>query len=324
MYSPVRNKLPGLLAAFGLGALAPHAVSAGIPAWAYTVAPADAGAPAVDDALLHVPGSTVAFTRKQIDASLNSVPDWFPGEHPTMPPIVASGRGSAVWACAYCHLPNGAGRPENASLAGLTASYIKLQIANFRGGLRDGSEPRRGPQTTMISIAKAATDAEVAQAAAYFASLRPEADVRVVEADTVPRSYVAGWMLAKAAGSATEPLGGRIVEMPEDLARADNRDPHTPYVAYVPVGSLKRGEALVLTGGAGRTLQCALCHGPGMRGLGEMPRIAGRSPSYVMRQLYDIRGGKRGGTAVLMSAVVARLTDDDLVAISAYLASLSP
>jgi cytochrome c553 len=319
----VRLAPHGLIAAFAMAALVPHGACA-VPAWAFTVAPAAADAPAADGALLHVPGSTVAFTRKQIDAYPNSVPDWFPGEHPPMPSIVAFGRGNAVWACAYCHLPNGAGRPENASLAGLTVGYITQQVANFRGGLREGSEPRRGPETTMISIAKAATDAEVAQAAAYFASLKPEADVRVVESDTVPRSYVAGWMMAKADGGGTEPLAGRILEMPEDLARADNRDPHTPYVAYVPVGSLKRGEALVLTGDSGRTLQCILCHGPGMKGLGEMPRIAGRSPSYVMRQLYDIRAGKRGGGAVLMSAVVAHLTDDDLVAISAYVASLSP
>jgi cytochrome c553 len=320
MFPAARSKVPGLLAAFAAAALAPHSARAAAPAWAFTVAP-PAGAAPVDSGLRHVPGSSVALARRQID-NANSFPDWFPNEHPAMPPVVASGRGSAVLACAYCHLPNGAGRPENASLAGLTPGYITQQIANFRGGLREGSEPRRGPQTTMISIAKALTDAEVSQAAAYFASLRPEADVRVVESDMVPRSFVAGWMMAKAAG--TEGLGGRILEMPEDLARAENRDPHTPYVAYVPVGSVKRGEVLVLTGGSGRTLQCTLCHGPGLKGLGDMPRIAGRSPSYVMRQLYDIRGGTRAGTAVLMTAVVAHLTDDDLIDICAYLSSLSP
>jgi cytochrome c553 len=323
MYPAVRLKFAGLLAMSALGALAPLAVSAAVPEWAFTVAPAAAQEPAAGEALLHVPGSTVAFTRRQIDAYPNSVPDWFPDEHPAMPAVVAAGRGSAVWACAYCHLPNGAGRPENASLAGLPAGYIKQQIANFRGGFREGSEPRRGPQTTMISIAKAVTDEEVAQAAAYFASLKPEADVRVVEADSVPRSYVAGWMLAKDPRGGTEPLGSRILEMPEDLARADNRDPHVPYVAFVPIGSLKRGEALVLSGGPAK-VQCAVCHGPGLKGLGDIPRIAGRSPSYVMRQLFDIRAGKRSGTAVLMTALVAQLKDDDLVAISAYLASLSP
>jgi len=46
---------------------------------------------------------------------------------PPMPRIVAHGRDDA-WACAYCHLPNGQGRPENAPLAGLPAAYIVEQV----------------------------------------------------------------------------------------------------------------------------------------------------------------------------------------------------
>jgi cytochrome c553 len=176
----------------------------------------------------------------------------------------------------------------------------------------------------MISIAKAVTDAEVAGAAAYFAALKPESFVTVVESAIAPRSFVAGSMMAKVAGGGMEPTGNRIVEVPVDLERAENRDPRTPYVAYVPVGSLQKGAELVLTGGGGRTLQCATCHGPALKGLADVPRITGRSPSYMMRQLFDIRDGKRAGTAVLMTVVVARLSDADMVAIAAYLASLSP
>jgi len=75
----------------------------------------------------------------------------------------------------------------------------------------------------------------------------------------------------------------------------------------------------------GKTLQCATCHGLGLKGMGDIPRITGRSPSYVMRQLYDIRqGNRKGALAALMTVVVARLSDDDLTAISAYLASCPP
>jgi len=302
-------------------ALATPASAAGFPAWAYPV-PVEGPAVPDDGSLHHVPGSAVALTRKQIDAYPNGVPDWFPSDHPAMPPVVAAGRQASVWACAYCHLPNGAGRPENAGLAGLTPDYIAQQVANFRNGARQGSEPRRGPQTLMVSIAKAVTDAEVAQAAAYFAALKPESFVRVVESATAPRSYVAGSMMATLEGGGTEPTGDRIVEVPEELERAENRDPLTPYVAYVPVGSLKRGAELVLTGAGGKTLQCATCHGPGLKGLGDIPRITGRSPSYTMRQLYDIRAGKR--TAPLMTVVVARLSDEEMIAIAAYLAGLPP
>ena len=299
------------------------ACAADFPRWAYPIPVEGAGAPD-DGHLRHVPGSGAALTRKQIDVYPYGTPDWFPREHPPMPPVVARGRPPSVWACAYCHLPNGAGRPENASLAGLTAGYIMQQVANFRNGARPGSEPGRGPQTLMISIAKAVTDREVAEAAAYFSSLPPVGFVRVVESAAAPQSFVAGSMMAKVGGGGMEPIGHRIVEVPEDLERAQNRDPRTPYLAYVPVGSLERGAALVLSGGGGRTFQCSTCHGPALQGMGDIPRITGRSPSYTMRQLYDIRDGKRAGTAVLMTVVVARLTEDDMADIAAYLASLSP
>ena len=60
-------------------------------------------------------------------------------------------------------------------------------------------------------------------------------------------------------------------------------------------------------------------------GVGEIPAIRGISPLYVVRQLNDIQTGDRAGVqAVLMQATVASLTEDDMIAIAAYLASLDP
>jgi cytochrome c553 len=296
------------------------------PTWAYPVAPPAApGAPAAvdDESPRHVPGSTVALTKKDLAAHVVAVPDWHPEDHPAMPKVVSMGREPAVWACAYCHLPSGAGRPENTSLAGLTPAYFKQQVSDFKKGRRAGSEPRRAPQNFMVALAKAATDEEIAQAAGYFSSLKPEGFVRVVESDTVPRTYVAGAMLAKVPDGGVEPMGDRIIEFPEELARAENRDSRTTYLAYVPMGSLEKGAALS-SGTSGRTLQCAVCHGPGLRGLADVPRLAGRSPSYLMRQLYDFRSGSRIGASGLMKPVVANLSLQDMVALSAYVASLKP
>ena len=96
------------------------------PTWAYPVnpppAPGAPRAPKDDGTLLHVPDSDVALTRSQIEGA-ESVPDWHPNDHPAMPDIVKNGREN-VRACAYCHQPSGVGRPENASLAGLTQNYI--------------------------------------------------------------------------------------------------------------------------------------------------------------------------------------------------------
>ena len=71
------------------------------------------------------------------------------------------------------------------------------------------------------------------------------------------------------------------------------RNPRSGFVAYAPIGSIKRGEALVKTGGSGRTVACATCHGADLHGMGPVPGLAGRSPSYTVRQLYDMQTGAR-------------------------------
>jgi cytochrome c553 len=253
-----------------------------------------------------------------------NIPDWHPDDHPAAPDIVQHGSRPGVLACGFCHLPNGQGRPENAGLAGLPAAYIAQQIADFRAGARTSSMPDLAPGKLMIGIAKAATDEEVAQAAAYFASLTPKPWIRVVEAKTVPKTHVAGYMLVPNADGGTEPIGKRIVETPENLAQTELRDSGSGFVAYVPPGSIARGEKLVDTGG-GRTTPCGICHGVDLKGLGPSPRLAGRSPSYIVRQLYDFRSGARAGLwSPLMHGVVRDLTPADIVDIAAYTASQKP
>ena len=294
------------------------------PSWAYPVNPGG-GERAVDDGtVLRVPGSTVSFTLDETRDLFNP-PAWHPDGHPAMPPIVSNGRSPAVRACGYCHLPNGQGRPENSGIAGLPAAYIVQQMADYKAGLRGSSEPRMGPPRAMLAIGENADDAEVAAAAAYFSSFRFNPWIRVVETDTVPETFIAGAMFAAEEGGGTEPIGGRIVEIPEDLGRTELRDDASGFVAYVPLGSLRRGEELVTTGGGGRTTQCGVCHGPDLKGLGPVPALAGRSPSYSARQLYDFQSGaRRGAWSALMQDVVDDLTLEDLVAIAAYTASLEP
>jgi cytochrome c553 len=230
-----------------------------------------------------------------------------------------------VFACGFCHRADGSGGPENSSLAGLPAAYIVQQMADFKTGVRKSAVPKRGPVALMISLSKDITDAEVEAAATYFSALRPRINISVVETDRVPPSFVAGWFLAASKTGEKEPIGQRIIEVPEDLEQFENRDPRSRFIAYVPAGSVAKGSALVNTGGAGKTLQCTICHGPDLKGLGGIPPIAGRSPSYVVRQLYDIQNGARAGVVTqLMKQTVANLTVDDMLSIAAYLATLTP
>ena len=296
------------------------------PPWAYTLnTPRVPGAapPAPDANPKQVPGSALSLTLAQTRNAFDP-PDWHPSAHPPMPEAVAHGRRPEMRACGFCHLVNGQGRPENASLAGLPAAYIIQQTLDFKNGDRRSSEPKMGPPNAMIQDAKAATMAEVASAAEYFSSFPFKKWVRVVEARDVPKSQVSGWMHVPT-NDGTEQLGQRIIEMPEDLARTELRDASSGFVAYVPPGSIARGEALVKTGGGGRTVACATCHGADLRGLGPVPPLAGRSPSYTVRQLFDMQQGVRKGPwSALMTSAVARLTVDDMIAIAAYTASREP
>jgi cytochrome c553 len=295
------------------------------PAWAYVVDPPASAASAMknppDNKLRHIPGSMAAFTPAQI-GDLYAAVDWHPGAHPVMPEVVAHGRQPDLFACGYCHLPNGQGRPENASLAGLPAVYIVRQMADFRAGRRKASEPRQGPVNFMVGLASKTDDDEVRAAAEYFSALQPKPWIRVVEMKTVPKTRAAGWMLVPAPGR--EPIGERIIETAENLEQTELRNDDSGFIAYAPVGSIAKGKVLVATGG-GKTIPCSLCHGSDLRGKNDVPSIAGRSPSYIVRQLYDIRSGARNGTsAALMKPTVAKLTLDEMVSIAVYTSSLHP
>ncbi len=270
-----------------------------------------------------VPGSDLEFVFNN-PRNLYRPPDWHPENHPEMPEIVARGREPLVFACGYCHLPNGQGRPENTNLSGLPEQYIMQQMADWRNGLRRSSEPLHGPSSAMQAIGANATEEEVAVAAAYFSSLTPKKWIRVIETDRVPETVVAGWMYVEKAGAGNEPIGKRILEMPEDLERTELRDDNSGFIAYVPAGSIARGERLVRASSEGAAT-CSTCHGAELKGLGPVPSLAGRSPSYIARQLFDLQNGRRQGLwSPLMAAVVASLTIDDIIDISAYLASLPP
>jgi cytochrome c553 len=270
-----------------------------------------------------VDGSSATYSLVDVRDGHNVI-DWFPGDHPPMSDIMKHGPASLMAergrGCASCHLPNGKGRPENAPPAGQPAAYTLQQLRDFRDGKRYTSDPRKVNTPTMIALAKAMTDEEMRQAAEYFAAMPWTPWIRVVEADLIPEMHLeAGNMHITAGKEPTEPLAGRIVETPEDEYQANMvRNPRSGWIAYVPVGSLAKGKKLVTAG-------CVTCHGEDLMGSGDFPGIAGRSPSYMMRQLWDFKRGTRNGLwAVLMKPVVANLTADDLTAIVAYLASITP
>lgn len=296
----------------------------GVLPWAYVLNEPVENADTPDpDEIVTVPGSSVSMPRSAINID-NGPPDWHPDAHPPMPEVVASGGGEGVVACGYCHLPNGQGKPENAGVSGQPYEYIVQQMTDWRNGLRRPGEPRMGPPSFMERIGLATSDAEARVAAEYFSSIDFKPWVRVVETDAVPKTRFAGWIHEVIEGGGVEPIGTRVVETPEDLTRTKLRDDASGFIAYVPSGAVGRGRNIVLTGGD-NSVACTTCHGADLRGLGPVPALAGRSPSYMARQLYDLQTGVRDGAwSDLMDAAVENLTLEDIVDIVAYTASLDP
>jgi cytochrome c553 len=308
--------------AASMAAAAP--LESSFPQWSYPLCPRPATAQADDVQPLSVPGSSAHFTEAEIRRF--ATPDWFPLEHAEMPGIVAASHSPKKIACSFCHLPDGSGRPENAKIAGLPAAYIIAQVTAFQSIERHAALPNWPPSKLMAESVADLREEEIVAAAEYFSHQAVHSFVTVTEREFVPR-YAASCFVYKAVEQGSARLGAAVIEMPKDLAGFERRDPHTTYLAYVPKGSIARGRELATTGGAGRTLACAACHGATLRGGIALPGppLAGRFPGYLFRQLYGFQSGARGGiSAQPMRSVVAKLTERDMIDLAAYAASLKP
>ena len=69
---------------------------------------------------------------------------------------------------------------------------------------------------------------------------------------------------------------------------------------------------------------CNTCHGPDGKTplLPTYPKLAGQSAAYLIQQVKDIRDGKRtNGLTAAMKPMAANVTDDEIKAISEWLAT---
>lgn len=310
----------------GFGAAVVLAASFPPPQWAY--GEGERGKPLPDDGQpKRVTGSTRSFTLTEIHDSFAPA-DWYPNEHPPMPPVpVATGRKPEVRACSWCHLPNGLGHSQSGNLAGLSADYLARQLADFKSGARHSSVGN----SIMANISRGLTSEEGAAAVKYFSRLRQRPWVKVVESDMSPRTEVVeGGLRVRREPPELEPIAGRIVEVPVEAGRTRLYDSHAGFVAYVPKGSIARGKAFVAK--SDKTVTCTECHGQDLRGAAHapdstlsVPGVRGRSPTYLVRQLYDFHSGARSGPgAELMKPIAVQMTLQEMTDVAAYFASLAP
>jgi cytochrome c553 len=201
-------------------------------------------------------------------------------------------------------------------------------LADFRTGERHSSVGN----SIMVTISRGMTAEEAHAAVTYYSTLRRRSWIKIVESDMAPKTEsVEGGLRVPREPAELEPLGTRIVEVPQFPARTRLYDSRAGFMAYVPPGSVSRGKSFVASGG-GKVQACSTCHGKDLRGAEHapestlpVPALTGRSPTYIMRQLYDFHSGARSGQGgMLMKPVAAQLTLGDMIDVAAYLASLAP
>ncbi|MCP4301159.1 MAG: c-type cytochrome, partial [Gammaproteobacteria bacterium] len=299
--------------------LAPQTADAA-PDWAYPKFDPNHPPSGIDaNAPRNVPGSDRTYTLLEIDDDLNP-PVWFPDDNPPMPAIVIHSE-EPVKACTACHMASGMGHPQSGHLAGLPVEYFIKQMADFKSGLRKDSAG------WMNKFAAVLSDDDVRAAAEYFAALTPRVGwFELIESESVPKSYIGESRLRlRVQEGGEETLGDRIVVLAQNEEHAISKHPYSGFYVYAPPGSIAQGEYLVTTGGGGKTVPCAACHGPDLKGIDNVPRIRGIDPIYLVRQLFDFQSGDRAGPlSGLMKPSVDNLSESDMVAIAAYLASLEP
>ncbi|HEX6636909.1 MAG TPA: c-type cytochrome, partial [Steroidobacteraceae bacterium] len=197
------------------------------------------------------------------------------------------------------------------------------QLLDYRSGRRKAVGPETYlPIQNMITIAKAMNDREIDEAAKYFSQQKLKRRVYIIESLRIPRAEPAAWIYVEHGGM--EDLGDRMLEVTQDLTRHERRDDRLEYLAYVPPGAINRGKRLVISG-EGKTVACTQCHLANLKGNDKIPPIAGRSPTYLLRQMLAFRNGVRvNENSVQMKAVVEKLTLAEMIDVVAYVSSLYP
>ena len=290
--------------------------------WAYPVGPT--GLPRPDPAATFTAEGadpSMKLTMRQI-GDANSPPDWFPKEHVPLPHVVGYGRAPHVPACTLCHLPNGNGHPESASVSGLSVKYITEQMHAFRDGERQNI---RAP--AMVEMALDITEPELREAANYFSRIPKNQRkwIRVVETSRAPANHVgAGGARFFDKGAQTMPVAHDMIYEVAESEQVELRNDHFGFVDYVPMGSLAKGRTVAM-GNRGKMRTCGSCHGDDYKGHEDAPRIAGRSAYYLIRQLADMKVGTRRGEALgKMKEIIGKLSDADILNVAAYMASRNP
>jgi cytochrome c553 len=112
--------------------------------------------------------------------------------------------------------------------------------------------------------------------------------------------------------------------MAANLSKKDMLDLGAWFSAQKPTSQNSKGDTSLITKGkaVADAAICTMCHLGGFSGQNEIPKTGGQHYEYLLKQLQDFKAKRRTNDAGNMTAVLRTITDDDLVAVAAYVASL--
>ena len=113
--------------------------------------------------------------------------------------------------------------------------------------------------------------------------------------------------------------------MAANLSKKDMLDLAAYFAAQKPTSQNSRGDASKAARGkqVADAALCTMCHLGGFSGQNEIPRNAGQHYEYLVRQLKDFKVKNRTNDAGNMTAVMRTISDEDIEALAAYIASLN-
>ena len=150
-----------------------------------------------------------------------------------------------------------------------------------------------------------------------------------------PAGYLYNQLVAFRDGTRSyPPMNYLVAYLPDEYLRdmaehyAKLRPPFAaPKPTSVDAATLARGKALVVTGDPAKTIPaCAACHGKGLTGMQPgIPGLVGLRQTYIVGQLTSWRVGERNAAEPdCMKRIVTRMSDADITAVAAWLASQDP
>lgn len=108
------------------------------------------------------------------------------------------------------------------------------------------------------------------------------------------------------------------------LSDRDMRDIADYLARQKPLRATYSLDAAKIAGGGAKAeeLKCATCHLPSFAGKGEIPRLAGQVPGYLLAQLEAFQAGKRAHGAGPKAAPALKLSEEETESVAQFLASL--